>query len=262
MPLRQTIDGGDKVVDRSEFPPKLPFPDEAFDRRDQQNDAVFYNHPRIGVHHIDDGCRARLTAWYDDFIRQNGFEGASTHIDLASSWVSHIPDSYKPDRCIGMGLNQQELDANPKLTDRHVIDLNLNPKALQDQLSLADGSVDLVNMDLSIDYMVRPLALLSSVYSALRPGGAVVLSFSNRMFHTKAVRMWLHVPDCRLRQKIVVAYLHFSGFDQVRIDEVPPPPSADDNEHDVDPLNIVVGFKKPSVASTATIDKINDKDEL
>ena len=80
-------------------------------------------------------------------------------------------------------MNKDELKANPKLTEHHVIDLNKNPEGLQQVVS--DGSVDMVNIDLSIDYMTSPITLLESVYKALRPGGAFVASFSNRMFHTK-----------------------------------------------------------------------------
>ena len=81
-------------------------------------------------------------------------------------------------------MNKQELEANPKLTAHHVIDLNKNPESLRQVV--ADETVDLFNIDLSIDYMTSPITLLKSAYKALRPGGAFVASFSNRMFHTKA----------------------------------------------------------------------------
>merc|ERR1711936_765404 len=102
-------------------------------------------------------------------------------------------------------MNMGELECNPKLNEHYVVDLNKNPCALQTELQLADGSVDFVNMDLSIDYMTSPLTLLTSVYKALHPQhGVFVASFSNRMFHTKAVRMWMLHGSCAHRQKIVV----------------------------------------------------------
>ena len=58
--------------------------------------------------------------------------------------------------------------------------------------------------------------------------------------------MWLHL-NCRQRQKVVVAYLHFAGFDRVEVYELPPTES----DGGVDPLNIVVGIKSES-----------DRDEL
>ena len=85
------------VVDRSDFPLTSPFPDIAFYRMDEQDDAVFYSHPRIYVHHIDDACIGRLSGWYGQFI-QTRYPNSEVHVDLASSWVSHFPDFYRPKR--------------------------------------------------------------------------------------------------------------------------------------------------------------------
>ena len=84
-----------------------------------------------------------------------------------------------------------------------------------------------------------PVQLLTSAYKALRPGGVFVASFSNRMFHTKAVRMWLHL-NCEQRRKVVAAYLHYAGFDEIKSYELPPLPESGGQ----DPLNIVVGYKR------------------
>ena len=141
-------------------------------------------------------------------------------------------------------MNREELEANSKLTEYHVIDLNKNPEALQNVLKLNE-EVDLINIDLSVDYMTSPISLLKSAYSALKPGGTFVASFSNRMFHTKVVRMWLPL-DCRQRQKIVAAYLHYAGFEEIQVHELPPPRSV---RSAIDPLNIVVGIKSGSADS-------------
>ena len=84
-----------------------------------------------------------------------------------------------------------------------------------------------------------PVQLLTSAYKVLRPGGVFVASFSNRMFHTKAVRMWLHL-NCEQRRKVVAAYLHYAGFDEIKSYELPPLPESGGQ----DPLNIVVGYKR------------------
>ena len=58
-------------------------------------------------------------------------------------------------------MNQEELEANPLLTERHVINLNKKPTALEGLLS--EETVDLINIDLSIDYMTSP-GLLTNLF--------------------------------------------------------------------------------------------------
>jgi hypothetical protein len=63
-----------------------------------------------------------------------------------SSWTSHLPDDLKVKRLVGVGMNEEELRANPLLTERRVLDLN------QEQVShhplvphaLGDGAGDLL----------------------------------------------------------------------------------------------------------------------
>jgi hypothetical protein len=45
-------------------------------------------------------------------------------LDLMSSWTSHLPDDLKVKRLVGVGMNEEELRANPLLTERRVLDLN------------------------------------------------------------------------------------------------------------------------------------------
>lgn len=41
-----------------------------------------------------------------------------------SSWTSHLPADLKFGRLVGIGMNKEELQANPLLTERLVMDLN------------------------------------------------------------------------------------------------------------------------------------------
>ena len=97
---------------------------------DSSDDAIFYSEPRF-VHHLDAGFRARLTALYRERIPP-----CAQVLDLMSSWVSHLPEDVSYDKVIGHGLNAEELNANPRL-DQHWVQ-NLN----QDQtLPVEDGSI-------------------------------------------------------------------------------------------------------------------------
>ncbi|MDQ3168280.1 MAG: class I SAM-dependent methyltransferase [Chloroflexota bacterium] len=177
------------------------FPSDAFDRPDPAADTLFYQSPRY-VYHIDEGAIAAVTA----AIRSHVLPGADV-LDLMGSWVSHLPpDAALPlGRVVGHGLNADELVANARLDDWWVQDLNADPTLPQ-----ADGSFDAVLITVSIQYLTRPANVLREIARVLRPGGPLLVSFSNRMFGTKAVRIWQETPDGE-RANLVAAYLAEAG---------------------------------------------------
>jgi SAM-dependent methyltransferase len=163
------------------------FPPGFFDRVDEGNDAVFYAPPRL-VTHIDDGAIAAVGALYDEL----GISGAV--LDLMSSWVSHF--RTQPRRLVVLGMNAAELEANPMAADRIVHDLNTDPR-----IPLPDESVDDAVCCVSVDYLTAPIDVFRDVARVLRPAGRFVVTFSNRLFPTKAVRGWLYASDddhCRI----------------------------------------------------------------
>lgn len=170
----------------------MSFPDGWFDRQDERPDAEFYAVPRL-VTHLDDAAIAAVSDLYDE-LRLDG-----DVLDLMSSWVSHF--RTPPRSLTVLGLNAVELDANPVATARVVHDLNADPV-----LPFADASFDAVVNCVSIDYLVRPVEVLTEVARVLRPGGVSVCTFSNRMFSTKAVRGWLAVSE--QDRPLVVAEYH------------------------------------------------------
>lgn len=168
---------------------------------DESPDARFYSSPRF-VQHIDEGCITRLKTYYGDVIRAAGREKRARVLDLCSSWTSHLPDELLPGaegspvkNCVGVGMNEKELEANKHLTSYIVRDLNTRP-ALHD---VESGSVDVVICSVSIDYMTKPVELLSEVKRVLRHGGTCHCSFSNRCFPTKVVGKWLKMDDDQRR---------------------------------------------------------------
>ena len=94
--------------------------DELFDRMDPSPDPIFYGVPRL-VTHIDDATIAALTGYYAGVLPGDG-----AVLDLMSSWVSHLPDRDFA-RVAGLGMNAEELSANPRLTESIVHDLNAEP---------------------------------------------------------------------------------------------------------------------------------------
>ena len=168
------------------------FPAGFFDRADPSPDPHFYAAPRL-VTHLDDRAIDAVGGLYDEL------DVTGDVLDLMSSWVSHL--RRRPRSLTVLGLNAVELEANPMADARVVHDLNAVPA-----LPFADASFDAVLNCVSIDYLVRPVAVLVEVARVLRPGGVSVCTFSNRCFPTKAVRGWLSVDE--QDRPLVVAEYH------------------------------------------------------
>ena len=173
-----------------------PFPAGFFDRRDGDVDTAFYASPRF-VTHLDDTAIAAVGALYDEL----GVRGDV--LDLMSSWVSHL--TAPPASLTVLGLNADELAANPMATAATVQDLNADPV-----LPYADGSFDAVLNCVSVDYLTRPVEVYAEVARVLRPGGVSICTFSNRCFPTKAVQGWLATDD-EMHCAVVAEYHRLAG---------------------------------------------------
>lgn len=198
--------------------------DSAFRRDDETADEYFYEYPRF-VTHIDDHAIAAVTQLYREYFPPGG-----AILDLMSSWVSHLPPDVSYSRVVGLGLNQEELDANPRLHERVVHDLNRHP-----QLPFADAELDGAGICVSIQYLTQPLVVFRELGRVLKPGAPLVVSFSNRCFPTKAVAIWLALDD-EGHGRLVEGYFRAAGNwrEIERLDRSPPLPGAD-------PLYVVIG---------------------
>jgi SAM-dependent methyltransferase len=166
---------------------------------DLTDDLLFYETPRL-VYHTDESFVAKLQGLLEKILPPQ-----AEILDLMSSWVSHLPKDYQPKRVVGHGMNKVELSQNPVLSDYFVQNLNENP-----QLPLEDESFDVVLNTVSIQYLQRPVAVLQEVHRVLKPGGLVVISFSNRMFPTKAIQAWASRSD-KERLELVTRYIRTAG---------------------------------------------------
>lgn len=131
---------------------------------------------------------------------------------------------------------------NDQLSSHHVIDLN--KKNGLSRLEKASKSVppawedhrfDVITNVVSIDYLKRPLELTKTAYDLLKPGGAVIYSWSNRMFWTKAVRLWTEASEWQ-RVLVAASFMRLAGFEEVAAWEV----SEDERG---DPLYVLRGRK-------------------
>lgn len=195
-----------------------PYGAADLNRLDNARDREFYDTPRF-VTHIDDRAIESLTAFYREefatLFEENGGRRLDV-LDLCSSWLSHLPTDDAATamygKVVGVGMNEEELRANPQLTSYQVRDLNADPR-----LDADDASYDVVCNVVSVDYLTDPLAVFRETHRVLRPGGRALISFSNRCFPTKAVAMWLQADDIG-RLTIVGSYFHYASPDWATID--------------------------------------------
>ena len=131
---------------------------------------------------------------------------------------------------MGIGLNRAELDANPRLDERAVQNLNRDPDLPYDD-EVFDGAAICV----SVQYLTRPIEVFREVGRVLRPGAPLVVTFSNRCFPTKAVAIWQALDD-RGHCRLVERYFHEAGnWEQIEVWDRSP------RRRGADPLYGVIG---------------------
>lgn len=200
-------------------------PQDAFRRDDESPDAQFYIEPRFCTH-IDDAAIAAVTQIYREYLPSGG-----AILDLMSSWISHLPPEVTYRHVAGLGMNREELAANPRLNHFVVQDLNQNGV-----LPFSDAEFDAATICVSIDYLVRPVSVLRELARVLKPNGAVVITFSNRCFPSKAIREWLRTDDAEHVAMVKAWLIEAATYTNIEaLDRSPP------RGHD--PLYAVIGRK-------------------
>ena len=194
-----------------------PFSPDMFERVDDSSDALFYASPRKVVH-IDDGAIAAAGQAIAATLPTNG-----VLLDLMSSWRSHFPSGFAKRKLIGLGLNAEEMVDNPDLDEHVVHDLNVNPR-----LPFPDETFDGAVVTVSIQYMTRPLETFADTCRVLKSTAPFLILFSNRMFPTKAVRIWQSLRDGQRASLIRAYFEHAGGFEEPEFRDFSPHPGIAD----------------------------------
>lgn len=203
------------------------FGPQHFARVDETDDALFYTEPRL-VTHIDSMAVAALKGWFRDNLPPGG-----DLLDLMSSCVSHLPADVAYGRVAGLGMNAVELDANPQLTERVVQDLSKDPA-----LPYADAAFDACLITVSVQYLIRPFDVFAEIARVLRPGGLCAVSFSNRMFPTKAIAVWRAMDDTGHARIVGTYFAETPGFAAPAFTDLSPRPGM------TDPLFLVTARRR------------------
>ncbi len=207
------------------------FSDDPYSRADDTIDGEFYSRARH-INHLDETAQAQLKSVYNDLI-----PAAGEILDLMSSINSHIDNRHDIKKLTGLGLNKEELEANPLLDEIIVHDIN------QDQrLPFDDASFDTVVCSLSIEYITQPSILFDEVARLLRPGGRFIISFSNRWFPTKAVQVWNNLHDFERIGLVMEQFIESAHFGEINTYSLRGLPRPVDDKHNIplsDPIYVV-----------------------
>jgi len=175
------------------------FADHPFRRADESPDHRFYEQPRL-VQHIDDTAIDIIRRLYGRLLQPE-----SKVLDLMSSWVSHLPEDFPIKSLTGLGMNQEELQANRRLNDYCVHDLNAKP-----QMPFGDHAFNAAICTVSVEYLVHPFEVFEEIKRALKPGGVFIVTFSNRWFPPKAISIWPELHEFE-RMGLVLEFFLKSG---------------------------------------------------
>lgn len=181
--LGEILDDGPGLQARIKTSPITFDPETAYRRAAPDNDQEFYAEPRL-VSHIDSRASRHLASLCGHMLSPG-----NKVLDLMASLDSHLPEDHGT-AVTGLGMNRQEMDANKHLHDRLIFDLNEDPS-----LPFPDNSFDAVLCNLSIEYLVSPHEVLRDIARVLVPSGTLLMSFSNRWFPPKVIRLWTELHD-------------------------------------------------------------------
>ena len=198
-------------MEKNEFKP------EHFAREDSGDDELFYLQPRL-VKHIDEPACAALTDYYARALPTGG-----DILDLMSSYASHLPAEAVYGRVVGLGMNMRELEENEQLSERHVHNLNTHPV-----MPFAERTFDACILAVSVQYLTRPVEVFSDVVRVLKPDAILAISFSNRMFATKAVALWRSISDADHARLLQIYLRAAGGYQNLTFEDLSPAPEKSD----------------------------------
>ena len=170
--------------------------DNPFHRLDPAPDSAFFAQPSFQPF-WDETALLQVSHFYQQQIPSH-----SRILDLMAGIHSPLAEAaIQPVTVSCAGLNRQELENNPQCDSVEVLDVNRTKT-----LPYADASFDVVLIHAAIEYVIHPQTLLVEILRILKPGGQLIISFSNRYVLEKVIRCWRLAHDFE-RPGILLAYL-------------------------------------------------------
>jgi ubiquinone/menaquinone biosynthesis C-methylase UbiE len=110
-------------------------------------------------------------------------------------------------------------------------------------LIFQESSFDVITNVVSVDYLARPIQIFEEMMRVTRPGGRAIMSFSNRMFWSKAIKIWTAANEWQ-RVLICASYFQATGWEDIQAQEV----TLSDGH---DPVFVVTAVRPADVGASA-----------
>ncbi len=174
--------------------------DRPYERRDPGDDAEFFREPSL-TPFWDRVALAEVSRLYRRQIRPG-----SRVLDLMAGVHSPLQEAKIDDLEIHCaGLNAIELEHNPVCRHRRVFDVNGSRP-----LPWPDASFDALLIHAAIEYVCNPERLFDEIHRVLKPGGRMIVSFSDHFLPQKVIRIWEKITLYE-RPGLVLAWLRRQG---------------------------------------------------
>jgi SAM-dependent methyltransferase len=181
---------------QSPFPGGVDFySGEDFTRIDDQDDALLYQQPNF-EDTFDRASAAELSAFYSNYLQDD-----DRVLDMMCGAQSYLPMNIDVDTT-GIGLNEDELKANPQLENYVVQNVNTNT-----DLPFGNNQFDAVVFTAAVEYLIDPVTSFSELSRITRPGGHIIVTFTDHWVARKSIRLWSELYSFE-RMGLVIDYFN------------------------------------------------------
>ena len=180
-----------------------------FSRKIEDDDALFYTAVESKPP-VDRVAIEQLKQFYSEHLNSLSSTGNCKILDLMAGPDSYLPGSnltksVESVEVTGLGLKEDDLKANKALNKTLLHDVNKTP-----ELPFEDKQFDAVICSFAIEYMIQPQQVFQHLARILKPGGQLIIAFSDRYFEKKVISLWEDVHSFE-RMGIVLEYFQQSN---------------------------------------------------
>ncbi|CAM9425922.1 unnamed protein product [Pylaiella littoralis] len=193
------------------WPALWPYTPDYFNRPDETDDEKAFKAARKAPC-LEGAARDSLIEHYARFLTA----GADI-LEIGASVDSYLPEDMSFSKVVGMGMNEEEMKSNPRLTETIV--QNLNSKS---ELPFPDDAFDFVTVPNSMEFFTDPRLVMREVYRVLKPQGLCLIPFTSqgayKEYEKKQISMWKTMNDAQ-HMWIIGSFFKFSadaGWDNLK----------------------------------------------